>query len=472
MFDQGNLVEKLDYMTRSPFELVNCTISYFSGQWNIGSRLPDGSYDGMIGMMVNGEANSTALAYVLGSMDDEPVIPGPVWTSTEMAILSRKFESTRDKHGPEGWLNNFDVLVYVYTLICLILFATYYIMSDILNDEKVRMKTIEDILKNGKIKLKTIERKILKDHHIRSKYIKSARLISFKCLTSFIRVESFSTPSIKHTFIVLALNVGLFILIQAIFLGLTSTEMIADQPVPIIDQLDDLLFGAPFKHMEVGIPGGLWQSTILNETPSDTLEGQLWNRVKYHLPIRVDKLDTVINVLNKGMDKLFRYESVLVVDKTIISAFKSIICQTRGLENGSKVHISRGSTFAERLITFSTSKSSDQKLVEWINYRQNLLLQSGLTKNWVASTSYYFIMDQSSSYQSIVKCLDGEEQDQNDPQAVGMEYFFGVIILIIYISIIFTLILFIERKFECYSKLFTVETFEREKQNQVQGQKN
>lgn len=81
--------------------------------------------------------------------------------------------------------------------------------------------------------------------------------------------------------------------------------------------------------------------------------------------------------MNGGIDKLFKYESVLVIDNTMTKTCKSIIYQIHGNEKGSRTHISR-EKFAAKLITSLIGKYTDKGLIRFFNYRQQLLLQSGL----------------------------------------------------------------------------------------------
>lgn len=451
MFDRGGLSEKMFYMTSSPFSKINCTISYFHGRWNIGKKLLNGSYDGMIGYMVRGEANSTALAYVLGSTDDEPVTPGPVWISTEMAILSAKRVSDPDELGPEGWISNFDTLVYAYMFICMIFFGVYSIFLYQSDEIKKRTDKIIELFQRKRLRFVSSPVRRMKNKIKVRKVIKHTRLIAFKCMTCIIRKENFPTTTIGCKILVFFLCLGLFFIIDGIFLNLTSTDMIAVHQYPVIDTLESLLNHDDFVHMDVGIPGGLWEETILEESSkvidSDTAmsnEGKLWGRVKYRIPVQVDNMDDIMETMNKGMDKMFKYESVLVLDQSIISACKSMICQIHGIEKGRHVHISRGDTFAEKLITFSISKSSDELLVKWLNYRQYLLLQSGLTTNWVNSVSYNWIVNPSSTFGLINDCLNPVNEAQNVPDAIKIGYITNVIYMIAIISVLDIFILIFE----------------------------
>ena len=150
------------------------------------------------------------------------------------------------------------------------------------------------------------------------------------------------------------------------------------------------------------------------------------------------------SIMNRAMDKLFRYEAVLAVDRTIINACKSIICQLHGLEKGSNTHISRGDTFAEKLITFSISKSSDKMLIKWFNYRQSLLLQSGLTRQWISLIAYNFKVDPSVTFELITDCLEPERGRQNIPDPIKIDFIISTIMLMIILLIISGLILFVE----------------------------
>ena len=261
--------------------MVNCSIGYFTGQWYIGKKLSNGSYDGMLGMMVNEKANATALAYVLGSTDDEPVIIGPVWTSTEMSILSAKHAPKWRKLGPEGWFMNFKHIVYEYILISILIFIFFYLIITHVCEKFNRERRIFKIIMSGiKINYKTKSGKIRR-HKIRMKKLMKYFIVTlWKCLTSFFRTEYFAAPSLEQKFLVTFFCFAIFFSIDGLFLNLTSTDMIAIQPVPIIDNLDDLLYSDHFKHMNVGIPGGLWQESILEGSPKDSVEGKLWKRVK------------------------------------------------------------------------------------------------------------------------------------------------------------------------------------------------
>ena len=424
MWDKDDLLQKMLYMVASPYEMINCSKSYITGQWKIGSKQSDGSYDGMIGMMVRGEANSTALAYVLGATDDEPVIVGPVWTTTEMSILSGKATPGEEIHGAEGWLNNFESQVYMYLIITLFMFAMNYVFTAHACSIFKRWRHILKVIANGgKIKELSKSTKNRRQKMLIMKLFKMALVAFWKCTTALFRSETFEAPSVGHKFLVLLFSFGIFFLIQGYFLSLTSTDMIAVQPVPVIDTLNDFLTRSHFSHMNAALPDSLWQRAVIEGSRKESPEGKLWKRVDYHIPIQVNDIEQLFAGLNPLVDHLLNQKKVLVVDKTIINLCKSVICQMKGYEIGSSLHIARGETFAEKLLTFSISKTSDERLIKWVNYRQSLLLQSGLTNKFCSSLAYGLRMSDSFTIGMLTECLIPTTHDRSVLVAIKIQFF-------------------------------------------------
>lgn len=454
MFDKGGLTEKQVYFIQSPYEMVNCTIKHFSGQWNIGKKLSSGSYDGMIGMMVRGEANSTALAYVIGSTEDEPVSIGPVWTTTEMSLLSGTPKANVAMFGAEGWLKNFKVIVYQYLVLAMFIFIITYVM---LSKYYQVMRRIERILNRiiilGVIKRKSKADKMKCKRMNIKKIIISTIDIAYKSLTSLIQPQSYQVQAIQHNYIVFSFVTGIFFLMSGYFLNLTSTDMIAIQPVPIIDSLDDLLTNEHFSHVDVGITDGLWQVSILESSIPNSLEGRLWKRVKYKIPIQFDNMATLSDGWMPMVDKMYGMKVALAVDKIIIEAMKAGICQLNDTEHGSTLHIARGNTFAEKLLTFAISKTSSGALVRWINYRQQLLLQSGLTGHFSESIIYDLKMDPGVTLTSIINCLKHEKNDHEVPKSTDILFLYSTFITVLLLFIIGFFILLFEKLISMVQKV-------------------
>lgn len=428
-FDAANMIHKLEYTNRSPFEMIGCNISFVKGSWNIGSKLPNGSYNGMIGLMVNGIANSTALAYLLGSTDDEPVVVGPVWTSTEMAILSAKSESENvSLIGPQQWIYNFDSSVYLYQAICIMLFIVCFIILSLFYEiiHKRRVKSRINIWR------------------IRRQIVTTAKMLIVKCTTCLIRTETFPNPTDVHRPLTFGVSVTLFFLIQGIFLNLTSTDLIAEKPVPIIDDVKDFLYNPYFEEVSGAIPGGLWQEAILKGALEGSVEYMLYQRVNEVMDIQLNEPGDMMKTIGNGMDKLMSGKSVLIADKSIMLICRSTLCQIKGHANGSRTHVSRGPTFGERLITFAISKSSDESLVDWINYRQTLLHQSGLTRDWTYKAAFNMIIIRSFTMQQLVDCLEPVQEDQPIPDQVQLQFFASALLLMSYIVLVAGLALAIE----------------------------
>lgn len=431
-------------MASSPYQMINCSISYITDQWKIGSKQCNGSYDGMIGMMVRGEANSTALAYVLGATDDEPVIVGPVWTTTEMSILSAKDTPSEVIHGAEGWFNNFESQVYMYLIITLFMFAMNYVFTTHAHSIFKRWRHIFKIFTNGgKIKKLSKSTKNRRQKMLIMKLFKMALTTFWKCTTALFRGETFEAPSVGHKFLVLLFSFGIFFLIQGYFLSLTSTDMIAVQPVPIIDTLNDFLTRSHFSHMNASLPDSLWQRAVIEGSRKESPEGELWKRVDYHIPIQMNDFEQLSKNLYPVADNLLNQKKVLVVDKTIIDLCKSVICQVKGYGIGSRLHIARGETFAEKLLTFSISKTSDEGLIKWVNYRQSLLLQSGLTNKFSSSLAYGLRMSDSFTIGMFTECLTPTTHDQSVPVAIKMEFFRTTLYMtLLMISLAFAILCF------------------------------
>ena len=408
IWDPNHVIKRLNYFFMSPYEMINCTIGIIPGAMNIGHKLSNGSYDGSIGILQREAANATALAYVLGSTDDEPVIVGPVMSSTEMSILSVDRDPGQFVQGPEGWLDNFSPIVYTYHAICLSVFCYIFVIFSSLSKFMRRKKLINQ-------KFINYSRRI----NFNRDYVK----IFSNCTLALIYAVKFDTLYSTTKCLIFFYTIAISVAINGYFLGLTSTDMIAIRPLPSVETLSDLLYNEYFMDTNVSAPGGLWHEQVLRGAIASSPEGQLWRRVSDLLPIQFAKSAQMAGKFMNRRDEIFNQKSVLVVDKIAMDIVVSITCQGVGVEKGRKMRVSKD-TFGEKLMVFSVSKQSDKVLINWINYRQSRLLQSGLMDQWTRSAGFDIKIDPNFKFTSIVTCLTGNNghDEQTAPEAIEVTY--------------------------------------------------
>lgn len=389
------------------------------------------------------EFNASSLAYILGSIDDVPIIEGSVYWSTELGILSVKEEENKFNVGMESWFKSFDYFTYSYSMICITLFTLWYTI--VLGHEQFLDFILKQMDKYSRIKLK---RKKIKMEKIIFRAIK--RLIN-KCFNYYPKIVGSSILSLideqflmvkdfKTKIMSTLLYVFTSVLVMGYFFNLASVDMVAVQTVETIDSLSDLMTKEKFQNVTIMIPGGLWQETALKGAPSGSLENNMYQRIVSDGFIFPLSLKTGILIdLVPHLDRIGRGLEVLVIDKVVQPVIKSAFCQIRKDVSKNRYHSSKDS-FGEKLLVPMISKSSSQEFIRWSRYKVRQSLEMKSFHSLAINAHMTVTVGDMSDYQKMI-CVDGEGNESTDPPQPFELIFFMPLIKICLIVLIMSLAL-------------------------------
>lgn len=78
-------------------------------------------------------------------------------------------------------------------------------------------------------------------------------------------------------------------------------------------------------------------------------------------------------------------------------------------------------TFAENVLVFVVSKSSDPRLVEWVNYYYQNVFESGWFKVIFERAPFKMKYSEDISIVSVALCLEGDADGSELPNPINLE---------------------------------------------------
>lgn len=330
--------------------------------------------------------------------------------------------------GLESWGKIFDQYTYAYLFLCVMLFSLWYVISLTIN------QFISDCIKSDRVKWnRTIKRGFI-----------TFPQIVWNSILALIDEQQIPIPNNFSSKILLsAYLVAIFNLILGFFCNCISVDMVAIQPVPTINSLQQLIYD--FKDLRIVTAGGLWQEGALRTSQSGSLERRLADRIlpENYIPMFLD-ISLAAMIADHALPTLSG-EEVVVIDRQLIPIGVSFICQAAKHVDTSRIHISHD-WFGERLLVPMFSQSSDEKLIKWSRYKSRQLLESFIFQNLVRSLYQRITIDQSASLFEKIICIEGrgKGQENDSPDPFQLIFFLPLIKLYFKIIILSLIILICE----------------------------
>lgn len=379
---------------------------------------------------------------MLGSFEEEPIIPGPVDWPTELSIISVKPKGKENVLiGIESWTEGFDSLAYSYSFLSMLLFTSWFMVSLAIWEYcKGEMK---DARRGRRQRQEWIG-----FTNTRMALVKGFRMFPIlfsHTFLSLLGVHLYQTPTLTTKILATFFVTAVFNLVNGYFLNLVSVDMVAVPPISFIDTLDDLLNKKEFSSMRVMTSGGLWHESALKGAVEGSPENRLANRMQQKDYVETAFTSRVMDEATGYVAPFLNRELAIVFDRAMLPLYKSIMVQMIPDSDPDRMHISRD-WFGERLLAPMISKSSDTTLVDWIGYKYRQLYQSWIIHTFARDLIREGRIDGGvASDHKILQAIGGErDDDKNPPDPFNYLFFKPFFILCLFIFSIAFLTLIIE----------------------------
>lgn len=255
-------------------------------------------------------------------------------------------------------------------------------------------------------------------------------------------IYSFHTPIYASKVLVTAFTMSMFFLVWGLFGSSTSTDMVAMKKPPFIDPVSRLLNDDTFRSTDLIIPSGLWQELALKNARPGTRESGLWKRVKKKkFPFKMDT--SAVGLLTSLYEQEVKtMRSVGGIDQTVAAMGKSLGCQMLGIE-AKNLHKCLD-TFAENILLFIVSKSSDELLVRWVDYYYIKVFESGWFNEIFRRGATSFKVRGDVSIGNIIICMENVGDDSTLPDPISLVFISRAFYLILWGTFIGSIVISFE----------------------------
>ena len=151
-----------------------------------------------------------------------------------------------------------------------------------------------------------------------------------------------------------------------------------------------------------------------------TPERMLWERVDEMVAMKIEASSVGI-IVKLFYDKIKPLKSVAALDRKICSMMKSWACMVLGNHEAENIHIA-SDTFAENILVFVVSKSSDPRLIEWINYYYQKVFESVWFKVIFERAPLKMKYSEDISIVSVALCLERNADGSESPNPINSEF--------------------------------------------------
>lgn len=314
-------------------------------------------------------------------MDDPPIKPGSILWSTDLHIVAFNYDFDVSRFvAIDSWIESFNPLTYIYTLICILLFVSWFTFFATCNDwiSSSVARWFKKSRKNNEYR--RIKRAIYRSMKIFPKMF-------FNSIIAMIDQQLINPSFFPLKILVTLFYIATFILVQGYYINIASTDMFAFGRSPFIDRLDDLLNDPQYRKLTVASPGGVWHEMYLKQSLNGSLEHRLWERIQnegINIPIKIYPTYFKKEVSTE-LIPVVKQKRILIMDRRIIPGFKSLICRAKNrlvsyVAFWDMIHTSREG-FGQVLLLPMFSIHSDEYFVKYVNYKHDQLFQSHILQN-------------------------------------------------------------------------------------------
>lgn len=326
------------------------------------------------------EYNSTTVPYVLGSLKHPPIQLGSILWSTDLRIVAfnHDFKVSRSV-AIDSWIESFDSLTYIYTLICILVFVSWFTFFAVCNDW-ISLSVARWFKKSRtKNEYRRIQRAVYRSMKVFPK-------IFFDSIIAMTDQQLIDPSFFPLKILVILFYIATFILIQGYYTNVASTDMVAFARSPFIDRLDDFLNDPQYRELTVASLGGVWHEIELKNSLDGSLEHRLWERIQnegIYIPIKI--YPKYVREVSDELIPLVKQKRIVVMDRRITPSFRSLLCRAKNrlmkyIAFWDMVHTSREG-FGHVILVPMFSIHSDESFVKYVSYKHNQLFQSHILQN-------------------------------------------------------------------------------------------
>lgn len=364
------------------------------------------------------EYNGSTLAYVIGSVDDEPIKLGSVYWSTELGIISFNHDEKEKTIGLGGWITGFDHYTIYYTILSVFFVSTWFILIHLFQGYAKDAEKKNHSLKNYSHEVK--DRLTCK--RIRRAIESGVRMFPITLWESFLHIIDQQVLKVgkswKSNILIVFFSMGIFNLIFGYFLNQVSVDMVTVQPVDKIDTLSDLLDNPIFSNVRASCPGaGLYHEMALKNSIPQSLEHRLADKITkdglwHEIKTNIEETGSSISEL---FEPFFDQKLVTVIDLQAIPASKSMMCQGFPAMNPDNLHMAKD-WFGERLVTVMLSRGSQEEFIHHVRVKFRKLFESRVFHHLSTHAYQHVKINPSFSDFQILECIHGKgDKDQHLP---------------------------------------------------------
>lgn len=285
----------------------------------------------------------------LDSLEYEPVLVGPAFSSADILLVSPLRNATKYRTNLIEVFNKFDELFYLYTFIYSVLVITI-----LLSSSYCRRSHPKSILRRSR----KLGRKAIK--------------ILWSIFETFVDQNTYNPTFMSNRFSWLFFIMAIFFAIVGVLLNLMATDQVAQIQAHRINSVDDLLSNE-FDQYQPIIMKSLFVYNLLVTAKPESKNGRLYNRIMRNMSVGVIKFNGsdafgMFNGLSLFSDAVAGSNYNFAIAAFLYrNTFTPIFCRL-GPKIVSGVYTSTDS-FAEGILSFYFNKNIDFDLERYLRFQ-------------------------------------------------------------------------------------------------------